>query len=96
MDERRDIDCGHITVRHSHLFPGVKLHADAHADQYEVHFSDGAHTEAAILPDDGPGVLDVVGYHTTAGTVLPGRIWTIRSIEETDSGLQITLGPAVP
>ena len=91
MEER---DPGRITVGHSHLFPGVVVHADRLTDEFDVVFSDGVRTEAGILHDErGAAVLDVVGYATAGGTVLPGRIWPITSIEDEGSVVNIKLGP---
>ncbi|MFD3704391.1 hypothetical protein ACFWUP_14720 [Nocardia sp. NPDC058658] len=85
---------GLITVDHSHLFPGVVVRADRMADEFDVVFSDGVRTEAGILRDDNGGAaLDVVGYATAAGTMLPGRIWPITSMEDVGSAVDIKLGP---
>ncbi|MBC7302736.1 MAG: hypothetical protein H5T78_17550 [Nocardia sp.] len=91
MNERAEP--GRIVVEGSHLFPGVVVHADRLADEFDVVFSDGVRTEAAILRDDnGSPALDVVGYATAAGTVLPARVWPIKSIEDAGSEVNIELG----
>ncbi|MFD3745620.1 hypothetical protein [Nocardia sp. NPDC058633] len=91
-----DAEPGLITVGYSHLFPGVVVRADRMADEFDVVFSDGVRTEAGILrDDDGSAALDVVGYATAAGTMLPGRIWPITSVEDTGSEVNIELGPFV-
>ncbi|MFD3508673.1 hypothetical protein [Nocardia sp. NPDC058666] len=85
-----------ITVGYSHLFPGVVVHADRMADDFDVVFSDGVRTEAGIVHDNNGGsALDVVGYATAAGTMLPGRMWPITSIEDAESGVTIKLGAFV-
>ncbi|MFC6010392.1 hypothetical protein [Nocardia lasii] len=72
------------------------VHADRLAEEFDLIFSDGVRTEAAILHDEhGSAVLDVVGYATAAGTVLPGRSWPITSIEDEGSVVNIKLGPYV-
>ncbi|MEV0542473.1 hypothetical protein [Nocardia salmonicida] len=92
MDEC--VEPGRITVDYSHLFPGVVVRADRIADEFDVVFSDGVRTEAGILhDDDGSAALDVVGYATAAGTMLPGRNWPIISIEDVGSEVNIALGP---
>ena len=83
-----------VIVGYSHLFPGVVVRADRMADEFDVVFSDGSRTEAAILrDDDGVAALDVVGYATAAGTMQPGRVWPITSIEDAGSEVNIKLGP---
>ncbi|MFI6223111.1 hypothetical protein ACIBEH_21330 [Nocardia salmonicida] len=70
------------------------VRADRIADEFDVVFSDGVRTAAGILhDDDGSAALDVVGYATAAGTMLPGRIWPIISIEDVGSEVNIALGP---
>ncbi|MGY0499152.1 hypothetical protein ACWZHB_11710 [Nocardia sp. FBN12] len=92
MDQRAEP--GRIIVDYSHLFPGVVVRADRMADEFDVVFSDGVRTAAEILRDDNGGsALDVVGYATAAGTMQPGRVWPIMSIEEVGSEVNIKLGP---
>ncbi|MFC9472245.1 hypothetical protein ACWF99_01520 [Nocardia sp. NPDC055002] len=92
MNERAEP--GRIIVDYSHLFPGVVVRADRMADEFDVVFSDGMRTEAGILQDDdGVAALDVVGYATAAGTMQPGRVWPITSIEDAGSEVNIKLGP---
>ncbi|MEV6658369.1 hypothetical protein [Nocardia fluminea] len=92
MDERGEP--ARIIVGYSHLFPGVTVCADRMADEFDVVFSDGSRAEAAILRDDeGVAALDVVGYASAAGTMQPGRVWPITSIEDVGSEVNIKLGP---
>jgi hypothetical protein len=83
-----------IIVDYSHLFPGVVVRADRMGDEFDVVFSDGVRTAAAVLQDeDGVSALDVVGYATAAGTMQPGRVWPITAIEDVGSEVNIKLGP---
>ncbi|MEV0294727.1 hypothetical protein [Nocardia sp. NPDC050710] len=87
---------GRMTVDYSHLFPGVIVGVDDSADEYQVLFADGSITDAAVAHDArGQQVLEVAGYTTSAGTVVPERIWTVRSVADGPGGLHIEIGPAL-
>ncbi|SDW98508.1 hypothetical protein SAMN04487912_106107 [Arthrobacter sp. cf158] len=80
---------------HTHLFPGAVLVVTGEGPSLVVRFSDGASVAAEIVDDGGKPALVMEAYTTGAGTVIPRKMWFLRSLESEGGERRLKVGRSV-
>lgn len=81
---------------HTHLFPGSVLLIRGAGAELAITFPDGASTAAEIVDDGGKPALVVEAYATSAGTVIPRKMWLLSAVEAEGAERRLKLGRSVP
>ncbi|MCT9869530.1 hypothetical protein [Paenarthrobacter aurescens] len=80
---------------HTHLFPGAVLVIAGAGPSLVVTFRDGASAAAEIVDDGGKPALVVEAYTTSAGTVIPRKMWLVSAVETEGAGVRLKVGRSV-